>query len=138
MRMFLSLLAAWLIASLVFALAWVRFADLEASLYVARRVLIEYGILLGLFVFVLGSPVAYLLARFHLVRLWAAIGIASIIGALFGYVLTRAQPDNPFAASFSPWNRNQPGFVGQIPSSAADTWGSLAFCLIIGSAMGAP
>src|SRR5262245_47776593 len=134
MRMFLSLVAAWLVASLVFALAWIRIANIQSSLYVVRHVFIDYVLLLWIYVSVLGMPVAYLLARLNLIRWWVAIGVASTIGALFGYFTTRAAPDNPFGLSFSPWNRSRPGFIGdsEVPLSAADNWGSLAFGLIIG------
>ena len=77
MRMFLALIAAWLVASLAFALGWVR--------------------------------------------------------------ISSSGRDNPFGLSFSPWNRNRPGFISELeaPWSAAGNWGSVVFGAIIGALIGA-
>jgi fructose-specific phosphotransferase system IIC component len=38
--------------------------------------------------------------------------------------------------TFSPWNRDVPGFIDGIPSSHADFAGSLAFGAIVGGVLG--
>jgi hypothetical protein len=138
MRMFLSLVAAWLVASLAFAFAWLRFADLESSWYFVRRALNDFGILIGILLLVVGLPIAFVLSRRQLVRWWSASGLGAAFGAMLGFLTTRGGSGNPFGLSFSPWTRNRPGFIGEfdVPWSAADTWGSVAFGVIVGGLLG--
>jgi hypothetical protein len=139
MRMFLALIAAWIVASLAFALGWVRISDWDSSSYVVRHVLVEYGIVIGFIVFAAGLPLAWAASRMQLVRWWSATGLAAAVGALLGGVSTASGRDNPFGLSFSPWNRNRPGFISEFeaPWSAADNWGSVVFGAIIGALIGA-
>jgi hypothetical protein len=139
MRIFLSLIAGWLAGSLAFALGWVRVSDWDKSSYVVRHALIEYGIFIGLTVVAAGLPLAWVASRMQLVRWWSATALAAAVGALLGGVTTASGRDNPFGLSFSPWNRNKPGFIGEFeaPWSAADNWGSVLFGAIIGALIGA-
>jgi len=138
MRMFFSLLAAWLVASAAFALAWLRPADPERSLYIMRHVFFDFGFMIGVLVLVVGLPAAYVLSRRRLVRWWSWTGIAAAFGGVLGYLVSQAGPIEGSGTSFSPWNRSRPGIIGEFetPWSIADQWGSLAFGAIIGGLMG--
>src|SRR5436190_24105166 len=107
--MLFSLTAAWVVGSLTFALAWVRFSDWESSFNVVRHTLVEYGTLIGIFVIAVGLPLALIASRLQFVRWWSAAGIAAAFGALLGHWATGGGPEEIVSSSFSPWHANSPG-----------------------------
>jgi hypothetical protein len=142
MRMVTSLLKASVVAAAVFALAWIRIPRLPSGLGSIVRILIDYGILIIIFSFVIGFPLARILEKYRLIRWWSSTGVSATVGALLGGIFTYRSslgPDkveNPFALTFSPWNRNAPGFTDNIPYSQADFVGSVAFGAIVGAVLG--
>jgi ABC-type Fe3+ transport system permease subunit len=119
-----ALFKSSLIASAVFAAAWFRIPPTEII-----RNFIFYGILITIFSLVLGLPLAWLIERLKIGRWWSYLAFAAATGALLGAILSshpsvesRAAPtagsgeqetsvENPFAITFSPWTRSQPGFA---------------------------
>jgi hypothetical protein len=145
-----ALLKSSLIASVVFAAAWFR----EPSAFIIRD-FIGYGILITCFSMVLGLPIALLIERLRIGRWWSYLAFAVATGALLGAVLSsrpsvesRAPPipasgeretrvENPFAITFSPWTRSQPGFAGENPPIQwSDYRGTIAFGAVIGGVLG--
>jgi hypothetical protein len=137
-RMLFSLMAAWVVGSLTFALAWVRFSDWESSSYVVGHTLVEYGTMIGMFVIAVGLPLAFIASRLQFVRWWSAAGIAAVFGALLGHWATAGDSEEIVDFSFSPWHRSSPGYIRDYvaPGTAADVWGSVAFGAIVGGLMG--
>jgi hypothetical protein len=138
-----SMLKAAVAAAAVFALAWIRMPHLASSLTSAVRIFFGYGVLIVILSLMIGVPLAYVIERCRIGRWWSYMSIAALIGAvLAGTPAYRGASDdpvtvaNPFALSFSPWNRDAPGFTGNIPISQADFVGSVAFGAGVGAVLG--
>jgi hypothetical protein len=141
-----ALLKSSLVASVVFAAAWLRQPPVEML-----RIFIGYGILITVFSLVLGFPLARLIERLKIGRWWSYFAFAALTGALLGAILSShpsscAQPavrdeqetciENPFAITFSPWTRSQPGFA-ENPSIQWSVYvGTVVFGAVIGSVLG--
>jgi hypothetical protein len=142
------------VAAGVFAVAWFRF-----SLTTAKPILgyfIFYGILIVIFSMILGLPLAALIERLKIGRWWSYLVIAAATGALLGAVVSshptaqsghsartakrdeqETNVENPFAITFSPWTRSQPGFAGETPPIQwIDYVGTIAFGAVVGGALG--
>jgi len=145
-----ALFKSSLIASAVFALAWFRIPPTAAMIV---RSFLGYGILITIFSMVLGLPLARLIERLKIGRWWSYLAFAAATGALLGAVLSShpgcaATPipgsgehedcvENPFAITFSPWTRSEPGFAGENPPIQwSDYAGTIAFGAVIGSVLG--
>jgi hypothetical protein len=144
-----ALLKSSLIASVVFAAAWFR----EPPAMIIRD-FIGYGILITILSMVFGLPIALLIERLKIGRWWTYLAFAVTTGALLGAVLSSrpsvesAAPipatgeqetsvENPFAITFSPWTRSQPGFAGDNPPIQwSDYRGTIAFGAVIGGVLG--
>jgi hypothetical protein len=136
-----SLLAASVVAAMTFSLAWLRVTDLSASLNVVLGAFILYGVATVLISLVVGWPIAFVMARYRLLRWWTSVATAASFGMLLAWLSTAGGADvedygNPFRASFSPWTRDKPGFVDDAPFSNADFIGSLALGAIVGAIFG--
>jgi hypothetical protein len=146
-----ALFKASLIASAVFAAAWFRVPPTAAMIV---RNFLGYGILITIFSFVLGLPLALLIERLKIGRWWSYLAFAATTGALLGAILSShpgcaAAPvprneeqesclENPFAITFSPWTRSVPGFAGENPPIQwSDYRGTIAYGAIIGGVLGA-
>jgi hypothetical protein len=142
MRAVTSLLKASVVGSLAFALPWVRITRLVSSIETVIRVFLGYGILILILTMMVGFPLILIAEKFRMIRWWffTAVGIA--LGASLGGILTVGgfstsdEVANPFAITFSPFTRNAPGFVDNIPLSPADFAGSLALGAIVGAVLG--
>jgi hypothetical protein len=122
---------------MTFALAWLRVTDLMASLKVVLGTFVSYGIAFVLMSLVVGWPIAVAVVRFGLLRWWTSVAIPALFGLLLGWMFrSGGSGDNPFAASFSPWSRDKPGFVGDIPFTHADAIGSAVLGAIVGASFG--
>jgi hypothetical protein len=138
-----SILKASVVGSLAFALPWFRPSHLASSCATVLRTFIGYGILILLLSMILGFPFVALVERFKMVRLWFFTVTGIIFGASLGGILTIGgiltpyEVPNPFALTFSPFTRNAPGFVNDIPISAADFAGSAGLGAFVGAALGA-
>jgi hypothetical protein len=147
-----ALFKSSLIASAVFAAASFRLPPTAAMIV---RNFLFYGIFITIFSMVLGLPLARLIERLKIGRWWSYLAFAAVTGALLGAVLSshptvdsRAAPppgsdeqeasvENPFAITFSPWTRSQPGFAGENPPIQwSDYRGTIAFGAIVGGALG--
>jgi hypothetical protein len=137
-----SLLKASVVGSLAFALPWLRLSQLASSGAIVLRVFLGYGLLILLLSMIVGFPFVFIAARLRMVRWWFFTLIGIVLGASLGGVLTvggivtSAEVPNPFAITFSPFTRNSPGFVDNIPLSAADFAGSAGLGAIVGAALG--
>jgi hypothetical protein len=131
-----SLLAASFVSALVFALPWLRITDLSGSLGTALGAFLLYGALICVLAFVVGFPVAYLVAKLHAVRWWVSTPAAALLGVALSWVFTHGGEGNPFAVSFSPWTRDRPGIINDAPFTRDDFVGSVIFGAIVGAAFG--
>ena len=118
-----SMLKASLVSSAVFAVAWFRMPPSTMVL----RYFIFYGILIAILSVIVGLPIAALMERLRIGRWWSYLTFAASTGALLGALSSHptlgscARPvgngeqetciENPFAITFSPWTRSQPGFA---------------------------
>ena len=69
------------------------------------------------------------------------MAVAAAIGASIAALLVHISDDpvessNPFSLVFSPWTRDEPGFVGLVPVTLADWFGSVAFGALVGGTLG--
>lgn len=147
-----ALFKSSLIASAVFAAAWYRGPQSAAMIV---RYFLFYGILIAILSMVVGLPLARLIERLKIGRWWSYLAFAAATGALLGAILSshptvesRAAPtpgsgeqetslENPFAITFSPWTRSQPGFAGENPPIQwSDYRGTIAFGAVIGGVLG--
>ncbi|MGO9935589.1 MAG: hypothetical protein ACLPV8_27790 [Steroidobacteraceae bacterium] len=142
-----ALLKSSLIASAVFAVAWFRVPPTAAMIL---RNFLLYGISITTFSMVLGLPLARLIERLKIGRWWSYLAFAAVTGASLGAVLSShpscASPivsdepqaciENPFAITFSPWTRSQPGFAENPSIQWSDYIGTIAFGAVIGSVLG--
>jgi 4-amino-4-deoxy-L-arabinose transferase-like glycosyltransferase len=116
------------------------------------RNFLGYGILITIVSIVLGLPLARLIERLKIGRWWSYLAFAAATGALLGAILS-SQPscaapipgsgeqescvENPFAITFSPWTRSEPGFAGDNPPIQwSDYGGTIAYGAVIGSVLG--
>jgi hypothetical protein len=142
MRIFTSLLKASLVAAAVFALAWIRMPGLASSLKTAIRIYIGYGVMIAIVSLLIGSPLALIADKYRLIRWWLSIAVGAATGALIGAMFIPrhsddpVKVDNPFALSFSPWNRDAPGFINNTPLSQGDIVGTVVFGAIVGGTLG--
>jgi hypothetical protein len=109
-----------------------------------------YGILIAIFSMVLGLPLARLIERLKIGRWWPYLAFAAVTGALLGAMLSShpscTQPvlsdeqetciENPFAITFSPWTRSQPGFAENPSIQWSDYLGTIAVGTVIGGVLG--
>jgi hypothetical protein len=132
---------------MVFAAAWLRQPPGEML-----RTFIGYGILIAIFSMVVGFPLAWLIERLKIGRWWSYLALAAATGALLGAILSSRPScsipsqgsgeqesciENPFATTFSPWTRSQPGFAGlNPPIQWSDYGGTIAFGAVIGGVLG--
>jgi hypothetical protein len=145
-----ALFKSSLIASAVFAAAWFRM-PLTGAMIV--RNFLGYGILIAIFSMVLGLPLARLIERAKIGRWWSYLAIAAATGALLASIFSSrpgcgATPiarsgeqescvENPFAITFSPWTRSEPGFAGENPPIQwSDYRGTIAYGAVIGGVLG--
>jgi membrane associated rhomboid family serine protease len=136
MRIAISLLKGCMVAAVVFAVAWIRIPRLPSGLGSVVRIFIGYGILITIVSFVIGFPLARIAEKYRLIRWWSSLGGAAVIGVLLAAIFTPYESDNPFAVTFSPWTRSNPGFADNVPLSPADFVGSVAFGAIVGAVLG--
>ncbi|HEY2533967.1 MAG TPA: hypothetical protein VGJ20_39605 [Xanthobacteraceae bacterium] len=145
------LLKSSVVASGVFAAAWFR----APHLVMLIGYFLFYGILITLFAFVLGLPLALLIETLKIGRWWSYLAIAAAEGALLGAILSShprldscARPtatageqetcvENPHAITFSPWTRSTPGIIDSRPIQWTDYFGTIAFGAVIGGVLGA-
>ena len=138
-----SVLKASVVGSLAFALPWLRISHPASSGATFVRVFLGYGLLILLLSMIVGFPFVFLAERLRMVRWWFFTLVGIVLGASLGGVLTvggimaSGEVHNPFAITFSPFTRNSPGFVDNIPLSAADFAGSAGLGAIVGAALGA-
>jgi hypothetical protein len=92
----------------------------------------------------LGFLLASIAAKSGMVRWWSSTAVAAAVGALLGGFFTyrpapsnnRGEVANPFALTFSPWNRRAPGFTDDTSFSQVDFLGSVVFGAIVGGVLG--
>ena len=152
-RVGLPLLKASLIASLVFALSWIRWPLSQSNFALVAVIFVGYGILIAVFAGILGSPLARLLIRRQMNRwgfLVAGAAAGVLLAALFSSyphaprackVAADAQEtciENPRAIhlAFSPWTRPRPGFIDDPPVKMSDFIGSIVLGAMVGGALG--
>ncbi len=136
MRIVGSLLKSSVVAALVFAFAWVRLSSLGSSFSTALNAFFGFGVLIVMFALAVGFPLVLLVERRRLGGKRSYTAAAATVGALFGALFIPDKTGNPFAVTFSPWTRDHPGFVGSIPVSWADYWGSITFLALVGASLG--
>jgi hypothetical protein len=142
-----ALLKSSLVAGAVFAMTWFR----APHLVMIFGYFLFYGIMITIFAFLLGLPLAHLIQRLKIGRWWSYLAIAAAAGALLGAILsshpTCAPPtskaieqesciENPFSITFSPWTRSAPGIIDSRPIQWADYFGTIAFGAVIGGVLG--
>jgi hypothetical protein len=141
-----SMFKASLAASAIFAIAWFRMPPTTMVV----RIFISYGILIAILSMLIGLPIASLIERLKIGRWWSYLTFAAATGALLGALSSHpilescARPvagsgeqdtciENPFALTFSPWTRSQPGFAGENPPIQwGDYIGTIAFGAVVG------
>jgi hypothetical protein len=144
-----SMFKASLVASAVFAIAWFRVPPTTMVL----RYFIFYGVLIAILSMVVGLPIAALIERRRIGRWWSYLTFAAATGALVGALSSHpalescARPlagsgeqetciENPFAITFSPWTRSQPGFAENPSIQWSDYIGTIAFGAVVGGVLG--
>jgi hypothetical protein len=138
-----SIWKASFVGALAFALPWLRLSHLASSGATVLRVFLGYGVLILLLSMTVGFPFVFIAERLRIVRWWFFTLIGIVLGASLGGILTVGgivtsnEVPNPFAITFSPFTRNSPGFVDNVPLSAADFVGSAGLGAIVGAALGA-
>jgi hypothetical protein len=81
-RVAVPLLEASLIASLVFALAWIRWPLSASNVASVAVIFVGYGILVTIFAMVLGFPLTRFLERRRIRRWWSHLAVAAATGAV--------------------------------------------------------
>jgi hypothetical protein len=144
-----SMLKASLVASAVFAIAWFRVPPTTMVL----RYFIFYGILIAILSMLVGLPIAALIERTRVGRWWSYLTFAAATGALLGALSSHptlescGRPvagsgeqetciENPFAITFSPLTRSQPGFAENPSIQWSDYIGTIAFGAVVGGVLG--
>ena len=145
-----SMLKASLVASAVFAIAWFRVPPTTMVL----RYFIFYGILIAILSMLVGLPIAALIERTRVGRRWwSYLTFAASTGALLGALSSHPSleacirpvagsdiqetcVENPFAITFSPWTRSQPGFAENPSIQWSDYIGTIAFGAVVGGVLG--
>jgi|SRR6185295_13855595 len=74
--------------------------------------------------------------KVDLVRWWSSVFLASTAGALLAATVADSGTENPFAISFVPWARNEPGIASEVPVGPNDFINSIIFGAIVGAAFG--
>jgi hypothetical protein len=139
---------ASLVASVVFAIAWVRMPPTTMVL----RYFVSYGILIAVLSMIVGLPITALIDRLRLGRWWSYLKVAAAVGGLLGALSSHPSLgscahagsgeqetciENPFSITFSPWTRSQPGFAGENPPIQwSDYIGTIAFGTVVGGVLG--
>lgn len=152
-RVRLPLLKASLIASLVFALSWIRWPLSQSNFGLVAVIFVGYGILIAVFAGILGSPLARLLIRRRMNR-WGFLVAGAAAGVLLAAVFSSYPHaprscevaadaeetciENPHAIhlAFSPWTRPRLGLIEYPPIPMADFIGSIIFGAIVGGTLG--
>jgi hypothetical protein len=130
------------VGSAAFALPWLRLSHLASSGVTVLRAFLGYGVLILFLSMIVGFPFVRIAERLGMVRLWFFALVGIVLGASLGGVLTvgeiatPGEVPNPFAITFSPFTRNSPGFVDNVPFSATDFAGSVGLGAIVGAALG--
>lgn len=136
------LLKASVIAALVFAAAWIRIPVSASNLDSVVRDFVGFGLLIVILSLTVGYVLAFIAVKLRIVRWWSSVAVAAAVGALLGGLCTykrspapnTVEIENPFAWAFSPWNRDNPGFIRGAPCLTLTSWdrsrfsGSLAPC----------
>jgi hypothetical protein len=154
-RVAVPLLKASVIASLVFALAWIRWPLSTSNFAFVAVVFIGYGIWVTIFAMVLGFPLARFLEKRHIRRWWSHLAVAAATGAVLAAIFSsypHRHPmcdnasnsvqetciENPRAVhlAFSPWTRPRPGLINYPPVAMRDFIGSIIFGAVVGGALG--
>jgi hypothetical protein len=153
-RVAVPLLKASLIASLVFALAWIRWPLSASNFSFVAVIFVGYGIWVTIFAMVLGVPLARFLVRRRIRRWWSHLAVAAATGAVLAAIFSsypyRQQAchtesglqetciENPHAVhlAFSPWTRPRPGLTNYPPIAMRDFIGSIIFGALVGGALG--
>jgi hypothetical protein len=153
-RVAAPLLKASLVASLVFALAWIRWPLSASNLESVAVILVGYGILISIFAMILGFPLSRYLERQGISRWWSHLAVAAATGAVLAAIFSSYPHrqrvcveesgvqehciENPRAIhlAFSPWTRARPGWIEYPPVAMRDFIGSIIFGGIVGGALG--
>jgi hypothetical protein len=101
---------------------------------------------------IMGLPLAAWIERRRIGQWWTYLAVAAATGALLGAILSshptvetrvaesgelETSIENPFAITFSPWTRSQPGFAGENPPIQwSDYIGTIAFGAVVGGVLG--
>ena len=139
MHTLLSLLKASLVASVVFAVAWIRVPGFVHSLEMVLRLLTGYGLLIAILSVSIGLPLILIIEWLRIGKWWVYTLTASTVGTLFagsGTYPRGSEVDNPFSVSFSPWTRDMPGFSENPHYSMPDFLGSSILGAIVGATLG--
>ena len=153
-RVAVPLLKASLIASLVFALPWIRWPLSALDFASVAVIFVGYGIWVTIFAMVIGIPLARFLERRRTRRWWSHLAVAAATGAVLAAIFSsyphRPQVcveesglqetciENPHAIylAFSPWTRPRPGLIQYPPIAMRDFIGSIIFGAVVGGALG--
>jgi hypothetical protein len=142
-----ALFKSSLVASAVFAAAWIRVPP--TTMFIGD--FLAFGIPISIFSMVLGFPLASLIERLKIGRWWSYLAVAAAMGALLGAMFS-SHPvvcpgpartgeqetcvENPFTITFSPWTRSQPLVVDNPPIQWSDYIGTIAFGAVAGGVLG--
>src|SRR5512147_1957481 len=88
MRIAVPLLKASVIATIVFAIAWIRIPFTASNLTVVLSTFVGYGIVIVILSMTLGYLLASIAARLRIVRWWLCTGVSAAIGASLGGFFT--------------------------------------------------
>jgi hypothetical protein len=153
-RVAVPLLKASFIASLVFALAWIRLPLSASNFAFVAVIFVGYGIWVTIFAMVLGIPLARFLERRCIRRWWSHLAVAAATGAVLAAIFSSYPHrqhvcveesgvqetciENPHAVhlAFSPWTRARPGLFEYPPIAMRDFIGSIIFGAVVGGALG--
>lgn len=134
-----SLLKASAVAALLFALAWIRQPIAASTLVSTVRLFIGFGCVFAILSLLIGLPFVVIIERCRIGAWWSYTIVAAITGALlafsFGHRPTGDVTNPHGGAVFSPWTRDSPS-IDAFPVSSNEYLGSIAFCAIVGGALG--
>jgi len=139
LRMITSLLYASAVATLVFALAWIRPPLSTSTLISTVGLFVGFGCVFAVLSLLIGLPLALPIERCRIGTGWSYTVVAAVTGALlafsFGHRPTAEVPNPHGGAVFSPWTRDHPG-IDDFPRSHNEFLGSIAFLALVGGILG--
>jgi hypothetical protein len=142
MRKFIPLLKASIVGAAAFSLPWIRISQLTSSIRTAIGLFVAYGFFIAILTMVAGFPFILIAKKLKMIRWWFFTSAGFVLGAALGGILTFGglsayrEVHNPFALTFSPLNRNSPGFIDDIPLSLMDFVGSIGLGAFVGASIG--